>query len=269
MERGVFVYYELYVDSLFLINFVMNLILLVLVNRAHLRTATRRRLIAGAAFGAGMYLLPFLLPGLAAFRMILGFLGGGAGMLVIAFRIRSWKALWRTGEKLLLYTFLLGGGILFVIRLLPGARDVLVNVMGIMGLGALLALFLSYIRERKEKTQDMCKVVLVGHGAKITINALMDTGNSLIEPISGKPVSILEKSVFDSLCREERPEGFRAIPYHSIGKSNGILHGYLLPEMLVEVDGVTKTCKDIYVGISDELTRGEYKMILNPCVLEA
>ena len=40
MKRMMPMRYELYVDSLFLINFVMNLYLLILVNRSSLRTAT-------------------------------------------------------------------------------------------------------------------------------------------------------------------------------------------------------------------------------------
>ena len=45
-------HYELYVDSLFLLNFIMNLYLLILVDNSTLRTATAGRLAAGAAVGA-------------------------------------------------------------------------------------------------------------------------------------------------------------------------------------------------------------------------
>ena len=55
--------YELYVDSLLLINFVMNLYLLMLVSRSSLCTATPGRLLLGALFGAVSYFLPFFLPG--------------------------------------------------------------------------------------------------------------------------------------------------------------------------------------------------------------
>mgnify|MGYP002508175974 CR=1 FL=1 len=47
----------LYVDSLFFLNFIMNLYLLILVNRSTFRTATPGRIAAGAALGAAGFLL--------------------------------------------------------------------------------------------------------------------------------------------------------------------------------------------------------------------
>ena len=43
--------YEIYIDSLFLLDFAMNLYLLLLVNRNLNHTATWKRLLAGAALG--------------------------------------------------------------------------------------------------------------------------------------------------------------------------------------------------------------------------
>ena len=70
----------------------------------------------------------------------------------------------------------------------------------------------------------------------------------------------------------DMPEGFRAIPYHSIGKKRGILQGYLLPELKIEIDGEVKLCRDVYVAVSEELCGeetlgGQVKMILNPALL--
>ena len=58
-------HYELYFDSLFLLNFGMNLLLLILVDHSTCHTATWYRLTAGAAIGAVCYLLPFLWKGTA------------------------------------------------------------------------------------------------------------------------------------------------------------------------------------------------------------
>ena len=53
-------HYELYLDSLFLLNFGMNLLLLCLVDHSMGHTATWYRLLAGAVVGAVWYLFPFL-----------------------------------------------------------------------------------------------------------------------------------------------------------------------------------------------------------------
>ena len=53
--------YEIYIDSLFLLDFAMNLYLLLLVNRNLNHTATWKRLLAGAALGGAGYCLMFFL----------------------------------------------------------------------------------------------------------------------------------------------------------------------------------------------------------------
>lgn len=262
-------YYELYIDSLLLINFVMNLYLLILVDKSMMHTATRTRIVAGAALGAVLYLIPFFLPGLGTIKVFIGGCFSVLGMLEATFRLRSVKGFLRAAERLILYSLFVGGSLLFIIRCFPKIRQYLLSVFGLLGLGALVFLKLFYLLEGKKKN-NICQVTLVGKGAKITVNALIDTGNSLIEPISGKPVSILEKKVFDGLWRDEKPEGYRIVPYHSIGKKRGILHSYLLPELKIEIDGVIKVCKNVYIGVGEEeLQCGEgYSFILNPILLE-
>lgn len=53
-------HYELYLDSMFLLNLGMNLLLLIMVDHSTCRTATWYRLLCGAGIGAVCYLLPFL-----------------------------------------------------------------------------------------------------------------------------------------------------------------------------------------------------------------
>ena len=56
-------HYELYLDSMFLLNLGMNLLLLIMVDHSTCRTATWYRLLCGAGIGAVCYLLPFLWKG--------------------------------------------------------------------------------------------------------------------------------------------------------------------------------------------------------------
>ena len=81
-------HYELYIDSLFFLNFIMNLFLLFLVDRSTLRMASPGRMAAGAAVGAACALLPFLLEGKAIVKLAAGAALGAAGALFFA--IRGW-----------------------------------------------------------------------------------------------------------------------------------------------------------------------------------
>ena len=87
-------HYELYLDSLFLLNFGMNLLLLCLVDHSMGHTATWYRLLAGAGVGAVWYLFPFLWKGTAAGKLLLCFLPGTILMLYVTFHIRSLGTLW-------------------------------------------------------------------------------------------------------------------------------------------------------------------------------
>ena len=51
VKRMMPMHYELYIDSLFFLNFIMNLFLLFLVDRSTLRMASPGRMAAGAAVG--------------------------------------------------------------------------------------------------------------------------------------------------------------------------------------------------------------------------
>ncbi len=278
-------YYELYLDSLFLVNFVMNLYLLLLVNQSTYRTATRMQLVLGAFAGAFCYIMPFFCGGPAWLRYTAGVAAGMAAMYFIAFRIRNFQAFLFISRKFLAYSLLMGGGLLVLIRMIPVLRSFLTGIFGVMGAGAVIFLSLFYGQTRKEACgrNSLCKVTLIARGKAVTVTALLDSGNTLEEPISKKPVSVVDSQVLESLWEgDARAEfaghctelGIRAVPYRSVGKSRGILYACLLEEMRIEMEGMAKICKNAYVAASGEALSGRgggavepVRMILNPAML--
>ena len=265
--------YELYVDSLFLVNFVMNLYLLLLVDRSTLRTATPGRLLLGAAAGGVCGLLPFLISGSGLFGMMGLNLFGTLGMLFITFPVKGLRMFLKLLERLILYSFCMGGALLFLIRSFPSFRQYLTGIFGILGVGGCCFLFLLIFSESRERQNSLCHAILCCGGRQVEVTALVDSGNSLIEPISGKPVCIIEKQVLDSL-KELLPYGCRAIPYHSIGTRLGILEGYLLPELHLEIHGINKRFRKVWIAASPQgINSGEtsmadsVKMIISPRLL--
>ena len=262
--------YELYVDSLFLVNFVMNLYLLLLVDRSALRTATLGRLLLGAAAGGVCGLLPFLFTGSGLFRIVCFNLFGTLGMLFITFPVKSLRMFLKLFERLILYSFCMGGALLFFIRSVPSFREHLTGIYGILGVGGFCFLFLFIFGEGKRKQNSLCLATLCCGEVQVEVTALMDSGNSLIEPISGKPVCIVEGQVLESL-KELLPYGCRAIPFHSIGTRRGILEGYLLPELHLEIHGINKSFQEVWIAAGPQgINSGEcekadsVKMIINP-----
>lgn len=65
------------------------------------------------------------------------------------------------------------------------------------------------------------------------VKALFDTGNTLTEPFSGKPVCIIEREICDNVIKEAGPECFKVIPFHSVGQEHGILKGLEIDELII------------------------------------
>lgn len=263
-------YYEVYTESFLLVQFFMNLYLLEIVNHILFHTASLKRVVAGAALGAFCSILPFLLPVKLMYSMPGSFLLSFISMSLFTFRTYKWKQWLSVLEKMLLVTFLLGGFLMFLLKILPRGTISCLGIALVLALGAVCYIVIRRMMANKEDAEHICRVVLKNGNHSLTLDALVDTGNSLVEPISGKPVSVIEESAFRELIQNEAPERFRVIPYRSVGKANGIMKGYLLDSMIVELQGVRKECGDIYMAVSDELIseKSNYRMILNPGVLK-
>lgn len=265
--------YELYADSLLLLNFVMNLYLLILVDRSTLRTAMGRRILLGAVFGAVCYFLPFLWNGVPVLKLSAGFLIGTAGMLFLAFPVRGFRMFLKLLKYLALYSAGMGGGMIFLLGALGRMGIPADGVLVTMGAGGILFLFLRRFSVGRSGGKGLCRATLVCGEDSRTVNALIDSGNSLIEPVSGKPVCVVDEKILRELCHDRLP-GFRAIPYHSVGRRHGILQGYLMPELQLEIDGMTRTFYGIYVAvgreqISEDAGADSIKMIINPLLLDS
>ena len=245
----------------------MNLYLLILVNRSTYNTASVRRLLCGAAVGAVVWLFPLLDWGPVVLRVLLSVLVSTWLTMHIVFRVVSLRGALRVLEKLLWYSFTLGGGVLFLQGRFLVFKENVVGIFGVMGAGGLVFLLVGKVKEhRKENVR--CPVTLVSRqdGVKKTITTcgLIDSGNSLIEPISGKPVSVIDRKIFADLW-EEVPLMGRAVPYRSISQKRGILQAYMVAEIYLEPEGMILKCKDVYVAVSPEDIDG---MIIHPALLQ-
>ena len=109
-----------------------------------------------------------------------------------------------------------------------------------------------------------CEVELYLGENVYRMKGLIDTGNSLRDPVSDLPVSILEKRAAEKLL-SGGVKNIRYIPYQTIGRKDGVLQAFQIDKMCVRGE---KECwiQAPLIGISEEKVsvRGEYEMILNP-----
>ena len=110
-----------------------------------------------------------------------------------------------------------------------------------------------------EKGNRYCEVEVFFGEKNDRLRGLIDTGNTLSDTISNDPVSIIDRASVRRLTEEKKPERFRYISYHSIGKKEGVMPAFRLDKINVEHPLVAVS--------EEELGSENYQMIINPDIL--
>ena len=212
-----------YLDVVVFLNFLVDFLLLLGTNRLCGHPTKPGRIALAAAVG-GIYGGCCLLPGFAFLSNTLWRIVSLGCMALIAFGI-SVSAL-RRGIVFVLLSMALGGvalglgGISFWKLALSALCVCLLCVIGFRG---------------KIRQERLVPVELIHEGKKVRLTALQDTGNTLQDPITGKPVLVVGADVAELLIglsqsQLQKPAesvgaipGLRLIPYRAVGKENGLL----------------------------------------------
>lgn len=282
--------YQIYIDSFLFLNLTLNCFVLFLMEQfADYRLRWRHRL-AGAVLGTVVSCAFFFLPGVfGAGKVLVGQFG--TGYVLTKFLMtksgKSGKGEWRKEQSgtrrrrkfsqtyvyFWLSAFLLGG-ILVAWRnllLLIAGREP--GVLGEAAAGGFIAKILSWCigRYRKGKEQSVFLVELWQDGRFVTLNGLLDSGNSLVEPLSGTPVCLMERKRFREFLpkeyRDGHPERFRVIPFCSVGKPHGLLNGFLVERVVVHGADGERSRENVFLADVPEgmSLEGRYEIILNRC----
>ena len=207
----------IYVDYIFFINFLFDLILLYGINIILKRNASRTRLLLGSIFGGFTIFILFIsINGFIYFfiKILLGVI-----MLLITFSFKSFKYTFTNFIYLILLSIILGGSLFFINNQLGNkSTGVILFTNGfnlnniIVLLGSLLIIELySYINKvYKNNVSNIYSVVLYNKDQVLKLNGYLDTGNNLYDPYFNKPIIILNKGIsilYDS---------FIMVPYNTI-----------------------------------------------------
>ncbi len=268
-------YYKLYIDSVFLLQLTSNLFLLSLAGRILECTATHKRIWAGAIAGAGMSCIVMAIPiGTMGIRLMISAIPVSMGMMHITYREHSGKKLIHSSLVLAVCGFFLGSIMIWILNRMKSV------LMGRGGLFTTIVIgYLSYVilykliqwmQDRRADCLRTVRIYVPALQQEIRVKALVDTGNHLVEPVNGKPVSVISEKLAHSISSCFIPEKYHAVPYQSVGRDKGILNAYELPGMTIEDHGQQVSIEHVIVaicntGISEE---SSYQMILHPRLLE-
>lgn len=119
---------------------------------------------------------------------------------------------------------------------------------------------------RFSKMRHTVDAILIIHGVRVELRALIDTGNRLYEPIGHKPVSIVETACVSRYFFETDKLKLKVIPFHSIGKKRGIL--YALPVDALEIPERRIRKEAALIAFYDGTIGGGCRMIVHSDLAE-
>ncbi len=292
-----------YLDVLFGVNLLMNGMVLACMKLFLREKTTWVRWFLASLAGAGLYCMVFFLP----FRKNgaeygVYFILTAAIMIKIAFCVKKWRK-WAAYIGIQYgIASVLGGlmnGIYYGIHSQePWQSAFFAGVgRGYQGFGtagffitAFFAGLIFYfgskaIFYKRQKDDGRYQVFLRLEKQTGTMKALLDTGNSLVEPVSHAPVIVGDLAGLSELFDREEQEQIKAfyktgsykgerkirlIPYHAVGVTSGILISYPIDEVVLckEEEPIIRK-KGIYlavspIGISGD---GSYQLLLHPGIL--
>lgn len=270
--------YNLYVDVLFLVNFIMDYTVLALLSVVLKVHATTRRMILGSAAGAGwaVFITAFpVLPGWL--ERLITYTVVSTLMVWITFRFQSLRELARGVCGLYLTAVTAGGAFYALYYHTRAGYYVELLIRGHMVQAMPLSIWILLIAgtyfgtkylwcillEARKRKKNYYQVTLYYRGRTEHVTALLDTGNHLYEPVTHKPVHVITYDACKYLC--ESISAIIYIPYHSLGTKDGMIPGVFLDAMEIEQDGQMTRIERPLVAISKESLSpgGEYQMLLH------
>ena len=264
-ERSWSVYYELYIDVFFMVNFMMDYLVLMITRKMIRCSVPAWRVCLAAVAGAFLTCLIVVVPLNNTFMKFILFHGlVSVAMIKTGFGIRQWRELIRTWILIYVSGFLIGGVLLCVRQYVRiGSLFFVLAIVSYYVVSGIWSL-ISYLARRK---QSRVKVILCNGKRQCQVEALIDTGNCLRDEITGGPVSIVDQKVIRVLYGKENLTKLRYIPYHSIGRSEGVMPLIRLDGMYVCQERRFWIAEPLVAVSEEDLTADDYQMILNPDIL--
>jgi stage II sporulation protein GA (sporulation sigma-E factor processing peptidase) len=282
----------IYIDTLFLLNALVDYLLLLAAARLVGEPLRRWRFALGAGLG-GVYAVAIFLPGLSFLAHPLCRLASVALMMVVSYG--GSRRLLRQGLLFVVLTCAFGGGVV-AIGLLGGtglslgngvfysALDLKVVLLSAAVCYGVLTLVFRRLARHSAANGELVPVRLRLGERMVDLTALVDTGNTLTDPVSGRPVVVAEGERTAPLFpREHRPGPgdltdpaaaltrlgtgawrgrFRLLPYRSVGVDRGLLLAVRLDGL--ELDGQGRGPVLVALSPTPVSDGGGYQALVGP-----
>ncbi|WP_236913240.1 sigma-E processing peptidase SpoIIGA [Clostridium sp. Cult1] len=295
----------IYAEYLLIENIIINFIILYVTNKITRTKTSKLRLFIAALVGS-IYTLVAFFPSLEFMGKFIIKFSVSILMIILAFNPERLNSFLKQLSTFYLTSFVFAGTVIGIFYILNnkftfskfsfGNSNELIMFLT-LGIGLAIILIRSILENfliKINKENCITNITISLNNKEIDLTALIDTGNSLKEPISQKPVIIAEftalKAILPELVirvytqnndldlnliakvMEELGDEIklRLIPFKSLGNDNGILIGFVPDSIKVYLDnGIKKLTDEIIVAIyNDKLATDEqYNGLLHPEIL--
>lgn len=287
----------IYIDVIIVENLIMNYIILYATGTISKAKISYLRIfcssLIGAIYAITEYTFKLNIYSNVIIKTILSVI-----IIYVAFNPQNIKKMCKQLIIFYVTTFTFGGIATYLIYVLKPQNIIIKNgmyvgtyVLKVIFIGAIIGtiiLFIAFkqVKNKITKKDMICKIKIKINGKEKTLDAMVDTGNMLKEPITETPVAVVERtSLYDLLPKEilnntesilggdfqNIPEDIKReyipklkiIPFASLGKQNGMLVG-IKPEKIEIINEQTEENKNAIIGIYNKsLTKkGEYNALI-------
>lgn len=264
-----------YMDIYLFVHFICEYMLLKMTQKLLKGKGKDYRLLLGAFFTSAANSIVLISPVPIAMKQLLTYIVITFLEIKICFGFQKVKEYAKAFMLLYVLALFMGGGLDWAFENILILKR---HGYSVMTLTAAVFFFACFGRKAVEliKKEILHKkyqkeVHIVINGKTICCQGLLDTGNGLFDPVTGKPVLILERTELAKNQVEIRQEQYRVIPFHSIGKKHGFMEGFVADAVYViskDVKGniQSEEKKKVIIGIYEgKLDRdAAYQMILHP-----
>ncbi len=286
---------DVYVDLLFLINLGLNSWALWLTASLIGQKLRWQRCLLSGAFGA-VYGLGMVTPWANIFahpgcKLLLA-----AWMVQIAFQPRLLRRLLQLAGLFIVASCITAGGVMGVQTLVGGGfpggslaygrLPLWVLLLAVLVVGLSSHRVINLLENRLVHVANQASISFCLNGSSVALCGLVDSGNQLIAPFSGRPVVIasleaiahslpeevvslissdsLPPESLDSLTAHPWVARLRFIPYHSVGRRSGVLLGWRLDQITVIADSGIRTTDNVVLAIANHTLhdQGAYQALI-------
>ncbi len=283
--------YVIYMDVLFMINFVMDTIIFWIVGMLVNQSIKVWRLIGGGLLAASLYCILVIVPFLQYVPYPLYSLMIPIMPILYIFKPIHFKQLLKYYGIAMLVAALLGG-ITFSLWYFMGKSTNSIrqlHALTLVGIGIVVGLIFYcsfyYIRKRLILPSFEYQLEFVQGEKRVRLRALLDTGNCLYTPITHKPVIVVEYNWVKELLTEEEQKIYEQfkndlitlveqknhkmkylIPFNSIGCETGMILGIEVDELIIKKMSLTRHFNKCIIGIAQMplFNDHSYNALLHP-----